>query len=153
MTQDIKELLELAAKACGGLVYVDSVGSWIHVAEDGTRGAWWNPSIDDGDGEMMDIYDLMRLPERRLHIKQLLAVGGLRHPEGAIQASKEQAAKVLTAKILEQPDFFSTERETVGGIEMVKIESNCIVVTSDEFHAMRRRIFEEAIDHVKRFQL
>lgn len=54
MNQDIKELLELAAKACGGLVYVDSVGNWIHVAENGTRGAWWNPAFDDGDGARME---------------------------------------------------------------------------------------------------
>lgn len=43
-----KELLELAAKAAGGLVYVEEMG-WIHEDADGNRGAWWNPLTDDGD--------------------------------------------------------------------------------------------------------
>ena len=43
-----RELLELAAKAHGGLVYVDGIG-WIHEDENGGRGAWWTPLTDDGD--------------------------------------------------------------------------------------------------------
>lgn len=43
-----KELLELAAKAAGGLVYVEEMG-WIHEDADGNRGAWWHPLDDDGD--------------------------------------------------------------------------------------------------------
>lgn len=43
-----RELLELAAKAAGGLIYVDELG-WIAQDADGNRGAWWNPLIDDGD--------------------------------------------------------------------------------------------------------
>jgi len=46
------ELLALAARAHGGLEYVDEMG-WIHVSPDGTRGAWWNPLTDDGE-----LYDL-----------------------------------------------------------------------------------------------
>ena len=44
-----RELLELAAKAVGGLLFVESMNSWIHVAPNGERGAWWNPLTDDGD--------------------------------------------------------------------------------------------------------
>jgi len=43
-----QELLSLAARAHGGLEYVDEMG-WIHVSQDGTRGAWWHPLTDDGD--------------------------------------------------------------------------------------------------------
>lgn len=43
-----RELLELAAKANGGLVYVNGLG-WIHEDDGGDRGAWWNPLADDGD--------------------------------------------------------------------------------------------------------
>ena len=43
-----KELLELAAKAHGGLVYVEGM-DWIHENAAGERGAWWNPIADDGD--------------------------------------------------------------------------------------------------------
>ena len=42
------ELLELAAKAAGGFVYVDDMG-WIAEDETGGRGRWWNPIADDGD--------------------------------------------------------------------------------------------------------
>lgn len=44
-----RELLELAAKANGGLLYVEDVDGWIHIYADGNRGAWWNPLKDDGD--------------------------------------------------------------------------------------------------------
>ena len=43
-----KELLELAANAAGGFVYVENMG-WIEQDEHGNRGAWWNPFGDDGD--------------------------------------------------------------------------------------------------------
>lgn len=43
-----RELLEMAAKAHGGLVYVDGIG-WIHEDENGDRGSWWMPLTDDGD--------------------------------------------------------------------------------------------------------
>ena len=43
-----KELLELAAKAAGGLVYVADMG-WIHEYADGNRGAWWCPLDNDSD--------------------------------------------------------------------------------------------------------
>ena len=51
MKQDIKELLELAAKACG----------YTLVDDDGLRGPWcneagcrWRPDLDDGDGARME---------------------------------------------------------------------------------------------------
>lgn len=44
-----REMLRLAAKANGGLLYVEDVDGWIHVDADGDRGAWWNPLTDDGD--------------------------------------------------------------------------------------------------------
>lgn len=43
-----KELLELAANAAGGFVYVENMG-WIEQDEHGNRGSWWNPLGDDGD--------------------------------------------------------------------------------------------------------
>ena len=43
-----RELLELAAKAWGGLAYVDGFG-WIEENEAGNRGKWWNPLLDDRD--------------------------------------------------------------------------------------------------------
>jgi hypothetical protein len=44
-----KQLLAPAAKAHGGLLYIDDMDAWIHVDKDGNRGAWWNPLDDDGD--------------------------------------------------------------------------------------------------------
>lgn len=43
-----RELLGWAAKAAGGLEYVDDIG-WIAVDANGNRGAWWSPLTDDGD--------------------------------------------------------------------------------------------------------
>lgn len=46
--QNARELLELAAKAKGGLVFVEDMG-WIEELPNGDRGNWWNPIEDDGD--------------------------------------------------------------------------------------------------------
>lgn len=43
-----RKLLELAAKAAGGLTNVDELG-WIVQKENGERGSWWNPLEDDSD--------------------------------------------------------------------------------------------------------
>jgi len=43
-----KELLELSAKAIGGLELVGENG-WIEVDAQGNRGYWWEPLTDDGD--------------------------------------------------------------------------------------------------------
>lgn len=48
MTESDRELLELAARAHGGLERVGTFG-WIHVDSRGQRGAWWSPLTDDGD--------------------------------------------------------------------------------------------------------
>lgn len=47
-TESDSELLELAARAHGGLERVGTFG-WIHVDSRGQRGAWWSPLTDDGD--------------------------------------------------------------------------------------------------------
>ncbi len=58
-----RELLALAAKAHGGLLYVEDMNScyvedmnsWIHVDAQGNRGAWWNPRGDDGDSRRLQV--------------------------------------------------------------------------------------------------
>lgn len=47
-TMTKEELLSLAARAHGNLEYIEGQG-WIHVDEEGKRGAWWNPLEDDSD--------------------------------------------------------------------------------------------------------
>lgn len=42
------QILEWAARANGGLVYVEGMG-WIFEDENGNRGKWWDPLNDDGD--------------------------------------------------------------------------------------------------------
>lgn len=41
-------ILELAAKANGGLVYIPDLG-WIFEDANGNRGSWWNPYESDSD--------------------------------------------------------------------------------------------------------
>lgn len=65
MTQDIKELLELAALACGVEVTpveirpadrslpVEFIGYRAELSQVAPRG-WWNPHLDDGDGARME---------------------------------------------------------------------------------------------------
>lgn len=49
-----RELLELASKSNGGLVYVEDMG-WIFEDENGNRGKWWNPLTNDGDALRLSV--------------------------------------------------------------------------------------------------
>lgn len=54
MTQDIRELLELAALACGYENFAICEGEgWCTVRINGRQTAW-NPRLDDGDGARME---------------------------------------------------------------------------------------------------
>lgn len=52
---EFRHLLEMAAKAHGGLLYVEDMDAWIHVDADGNRGDWWSPAVDDGDSRRLEV--------------------------------------------------------------------------------------------------
>lgn len=55
MTDDIKELLTLAAKACGRSVkFTDSPKGGCYLLDGGEAAGWWAPHLDDGDGARME---------------------------------------------------------------------------------------------------
>lgn len=66
-----KQLLALAAKAHGDLLYVEDMDAWIHVDKDGNRGAWWNPLESSAD--CADMEDALGIEVRRF-IKRKKAV-------------------------------------------------------------------------------
>lgn len=88
MSDGIRELLELAARAAGieigpeyftdeiGRKYVDSLGLWVRIGKT-SHGHWWNPLKDDGDAlrlavalkfeVMPGVYGLGRCDVRNRH--------------------------------------------------------------------------------------
>jgi hypothetical protein len=75
-----RELLELAAKAHGGLAYVDGLG-WIHEAESGDRGAWWNPLKSNGDALRLAVKCRMKI---EINERSIVASWNLSEFEAAV---------------------------------------------------------------------
>lgn len=67
LTDEDKRLLEMAAKAAGGLVYVPEIASWIHEDANGNRGSWWRPLDDDGDALRL----FTKMPFREMYVSKI----------------------------------------------------------------------------------
>jgi hypothetical protein len=58
----------------------------------------------------------------------------------------------LAAKILEGEPFFSEySSDTVGGHAMVEYRADCIVMTAEEYAALKREAFKDGVMHAQGF--
>ena len=90
-----KELLELSAKAHGGLEFIDGNG-WIEVDAQGNRGYWWDPLTDDGDALRLAV-------KLTLEIDICLSGIAVRTPNGL---------KILITSE-DEPDFYKAARRAI----------------------------------------
>lgn len=103
--QNTRELLELAAKAKGGLVFIEDMG-WIEEFQDGQRGNWWNPLEDDGDCARMEGANHISItwdyPNRCVKVRAKRWMDLFEHSEpygDNWQAARRLASTTLMAKI------------------------------------------------------
>lgn len=83
-----RELLELAAKAVGGIVYIEDLG-FIFEDEYGNRGPWWNPLGNDGDALRLAV-------KLNLHVLEGIAQDG----EGRIFCDKSPDPYAATRRAI-----------------------------------------------------
>lgn len=98
---------------------------------------------------MNEVFDIHSLPERRLGIRKMVALDQHMHVEDAARIMRHDMAMQLATKILEGGPFFNESREMVGGHAMVEYRADCIVLTTDEYAALKREAFKDGVKHAQ----
>ena len=96
---------------------------------------------------MNEIFDLNKLPERRLGVRKMIAIDRRMHIGQAISIVKREMAMQLATKILEGDTFFFERAGLAGPCSTLEYGADCIVLTREEYAAVQRQSFTEGIQH------
>jgi hypothetical protein len=99
---------------------------------------------------MQEIFDINKLPDRRLGIRTTVALDRV-PAEDATQIIKRKMALQLATKILEGKPFFIERRSIVDGITLVEYLADCIVLTTEEFATLKREAFAQGVQRTRGF--
>lgn len=100
---------------------------------------------------MNEVFDINKLPERRLGIRKMVALYRHMLVDDAVRVVKRDIAMQLATKIMECEPFFSERRDTVGENTMVEYWADCIVMTTEEYAALKREAFKDGVKHAQGF--
>lgn len=100
---------------------------------------------------MNEIFDLNKLPERRLAVRKMIAVDRCMDIGMAITIVKRDMAMELSSKILEGETFFFERGGSVGPHAMLEYGADCIVLTREEYVSIQRKSFTEGVQHASGF--
>lgn len=100
---------------------------------------------------MNEIFDLNKLPERRLHVRKMIAIDQRMDIGQAISIVKREMATQLSVKILEDDTFFFERGGKSGPYSTLEYGVDCIVLTRDEYAAVQRKSFTEGVQHASGF--
>ncbi len=98
---------------------------------------------------MIEISDTNKLPGRRLSVRKVIALHQLECVDNALRIMERNMAEQLVATILEGVPFFNEISSTVGGRAMVECRADCIVLTTDEYAALKRGAFKDGVMHAQ----
>lgn len=100
---------------------------------------------------MNEIFDLNKLPERRLGVRKMIAIDQCMNIGQAITIVKREMAMQLATKILEGDTFFFERGGKAGQHSTLEYGADCIVLTREEYAAVQRQSFTEGIQHASGF--
>lgn len=100
---------------------------------------------------MTEISNIAKLPERRLHVRNVIALQPEMDFGQAIRIVKERMAQALAYKILESQDFFFERGDTIAGVPTLEYGVDCIVLTDREYADMQRASFKQGVEHSRGF--
>jgi len=98
-----------------------------------------------------EIFDINKMPERRLHAKAEIVLQDHQPVGAAIMEIKRNMAFNLVQKILEDKSFFWSNSRKIEGYPVLEYGVDCIVMTEDEFLKVKRDSFEKGIKHALGF--
>lgn len=102
---------------------------------------------------MIEIFDVDKLPKRRLYIKKMFALDRYRAADvrAAIHEMQFNAARALAQTVIESENFFVLRTKRDGGIETTECFADCIILTSEEYLLMQQEAFRKGVDHAQDF--
>ncbi len=102
---------------------------------------------------MNDIFDANQLPGRRLSVRKMIALHQCMSIDEAICAVKRDMAMQLATKILEGEPFFWSRGDKVAQFSTLEYGADCIVLTTEEYAALKREAFKDGVKHAQGFMV
>ena len=102
---------------------------------------------------MNEIFDLNKLPERRIGVHKMIALHQYTDIGEAIVMAKKELAMALATKIMEDRTFFFERGDKIGPCSTLEYGADCIVLTREEYGQLRRQCFKEGVQHATGFML
>lgn len=100
---------------------------------------------------MNEIFDLNKLPDRHIGVRKMICLDRCTDIGQAIIMAKREMATELATKIMADPAFFFERGDTVGPYSTLEYGADCILLTREEYGAIRRQCFKEGVQHATGF--
>jgi hypothetical protein len=100
---------------------------------------------------MNEIFDINKLPDRRLSARTMLSIDARMDITHAIHMAKEKMARYLAQKIIDDDAFFWSRGDKIAQFSTLEYGADCIVLTSEEYMQLKRSSFKEGIQHANGF--
>lgn len=100
---------------------------------------------------MNTVFDINEMPNRRLHVRQMVALHNHMNIGEGIHIVKHDMAMKLAHTILDSKDFFNEIGSLIGGISYLEYNADCIVLTREEYVALKRQSFTDGVEHARGF--
>lgn len=100
---------------------------------------------------MNTIFDTLKLPERNLHVRQMVALDYHMDVGGAIRVVKENMARNIATMILDDKTFFWERPVKAADLITLEYGADCIVLTREEYTQLCREAFAQGVEHARGF--
>jgi hypothetical protein len=100
---------------------------------------------------MNEIFDINKLPERRLSSRCMIAIDSRIDINEAIHMSKQKMARQLAQKIIDDDQFFWSRGDKIAQFSTLEYGADCIVLTQEEYAQLKRQSFKEGVEHASGF--
>lgn len=100
---------------------------------------------------MNEVFDINQLPGRRLSVRKMIALHNHMQIGEAVRIVQETMARQLAATILEGEPFFWSRGDKVAQFSTLEYGADCIVLTTEEYAALKRESFKDGAKHAQGF--
>ena len=100
---------------------------------------------------MNEVFDINQLPGLRLSVRKMVALHQHMNIGDAVRMVQRDMAMQLATKILEGEPFFWSRGDKVAQFSTLEYGADCIVLTTEEYAALKREAFKDGVKHAQGF--
>ena len=100
---------------------------------------------------MTEVFDVAKLPERRLSVRRMVALHPSMNFGDAVEIANRDMAMQLATRIMDGEPLFQKRGDYIAGTTALEYGADCIVLTTEEYTEMRREAFEAGLRHAQGF--